>query len=91
MSQLPTLPDELTMQSAAQALLHLRQALAQQSGQTVTVDAQPLRVCDTSAVAVLLELRRGLLAQGKTLRLLGMPRRLQDLVTLYGVEELLPA
>jgi phospholipid transport system transporter-binding protein len=39
---------------------------------------------------VLLELRRNLMAQGKTLSVVGRPERLRDLVGLYGVSELLP-
>ncbi|MGI9217607.1 MAG: STAS domain-containing protein, partial [Hydrogenophaga sp.] len=45
--------------------------------------------CDSSAVAVLLELRRELQQQGKALRLHNGPQRLRDLVALYGVQELL--
>ena len=41
--------------------------------------------------AVLLELRNALIRQGKTLQVSRMPQRLQALVTLYGVAELLPA
>jgi phospholipid transport system transporter-binding protein len=37
----------------------------------------------------LLELRRRLLAQGKSLELKNPPQRLRDLVALYGVGELL--
>jgi phospholipid transport system transporter-binding protein len=85
------LPEQLTMQVAAQALVQLREGLAQQHGPTVVLDAQAMRVFDSSAVAVLLELRRVLLAQGKTLQLRHIPQRLQDLVSLYGVSELLPA
>jgi phospholipid transport system transporter-binding protein len=85
------LPEQLTMHDAAQSLVQLRQALAQQPGPQVTLDAQALRVFDSSAVAVLLELRRGLLAQGKALRVCHIPQRLQDLVALYGVSALLPA
>ena len=40
---------------------------------------------------MLLELRNALLTQGKTLQVARMPQRLQALVTLYGVAELLPA
>lgn len=85
------LPEQLTMQVAAQALVQLRQDLQQQTGPIVMLDAQSMRVFDSSAVAVLLELRRTLLAQGKTLQMCRIPQRLQDLVALYGVSELLPA
>lgn len=84
------LPEQLTMHVAGQVLGQLSQALAQQPAQAVVLDAQVLRVFDSSAVAVLLELRRQLLARGKTLQLAHAPTRLKQLVTLYGVAELLP-
>ncbi len=89
-SSLP-LPEQLTLTGAAQTLERLRQALGQQAGAQVVLDAAPLKVFDTSAVAVLLELRNLLLGQGKTLQVVSMPERLRALVTLYGVAELLPA
>ena len=52
-------------------------------------DAASLRVFDSSAVAVLLELRRLLRAEGKTLQVRHWPRRLESLMGLYGVNELL--
>ena len=85
------LPEQLTLQGAAQTLERLSLSLAQQVGPTVVLDAAPLKVFDTSAVAVLLELRNALLSQGKTLQVARMPQRLQALVSLYGVAELLPA
>jgi phospholipid transport system transporter-binding protein len=85
------LPEQLTLQGAAQTLLRLKPLLAQQPGREVVLDAGPLRVFDTSAVAVLLELRNAALAQGKALQVRDMPERLRALVTLYGVGELLPA
>lgn len=85
-----SMPEQLTLQGAAQALESLSQSMARLPGPTVVLDAQPLKVFDTSAVAVLLELRNALLSQGKTLAVTRMPQRLQALVTLYGVAELLP-
>jgi phospholipid transport system transporter-binding protein len=85
------LPEQLTLQGAAQTLDRLSQSLAQQAGSSVVLDAAPLKVFDTSAVAVLLELRNVLLSQEKTLQVTRMPQRLQALVSLYGVAELLPA
>ena len=85
------MPEQLTLQGAAQTLDSLTQSLTGQAGPTVVLDAQPLKVFDTSAVAVLLELRNAVLGQGKTLQVTRMPPRLQALVTLYGVAELLPA
>ena len=85
------MPEQLTLQGAAQTLERLGQSLAQQPGPTVMLDAEPMKVFDTSAVAVLLELRNALLGQGKALQVTRMPQRLQALVSLYGVAELLPA
>jgi phospholipid transport system transporter-binding protein len=89
---LPTLmlPEQLTMQSAAQALLALKHELSRLSGPTLAIDAQGLRVLDSSAVAVLLELRRELQAAGRSFSLRHPPQRLSELVALYGVSELLP-
>ena len=84
------LPEQLTMQSAAQALVVLKRELSSQVGPAVVVDAQGLRVLDSSAVAVLLELRRELQAASRSLSLRHPPKRLSDLVALYGVSELLP-
>ncbi len=85
------MPEQLTLQGSAQTLLRLKQSLSQLAGSAVALDATPLQVFDTSAVAVLLELRNELLAEGKSLQVLHMPERLQALVALYGVGELLPA
>lgn len=84
------LPEQLTMHGAAKVLESLGRAVTQVSGPTMLLDAQALRVVDSSAVAVLLELRRRLQAQGKSLELKDPPQRLRDLVALYGVGELLP-
>ena len=45
--------------------MELKQALSQQAGPVVMLDAASLRVFDSSAVAVLLELRRQLRAAGQ--------------------------
>lgn len=86
------LPEQLTLSGAALTLQRLLATLGQPQGaQVVVLDAQPLKVFDTSAVAVLLALRSALIEQGRTLQVSAMPERLQALVTLYGVAELLPA
>lgn len=93
-SSLPStvaLPEQLTMQVAAHALAVLKRELSGLSGPTVAIDAQGLRVLDSSAVAVLLELRRELQGRGLSLSLRHPPQRLSDLVALYGVSELLPS
>lgn len=84
------LPDRLTLEQAVPTLARLRESLLLVPGETVWLDAGALRECDTSAVAVLLELRRLLGQQGKVLALRNSPQRLRDLVALYGVQTLLP-
>lgn len=84
------LPARLTLEQAAPTLEHLLGSLSAQPGEAAWLDAGDLSECDTSAVAVLLELRRMLQQQGKTLRLRQSPQRLRDLIALYGVQELLP-
>lgn len=85
------LPERLTLEQAVPVLAELRAALLQQPGSAAVLDASALQECDSSAVAVLLELRRVLRQHGKDLALQHSPKRLRDLVTLYGVQELLPA
>ena len=83
------LPERLTLDQAVPTLAQLKQALASQPGPQVVLDASALHEFDTSAVAVLLELRRVLQPQGRTMLVQHAPQRLRDLVTLYGVQELL--
>jgi len=83
------LPERLTLEEAVPTLERLDGQLAQQGGANVVLQAASLREFDSSALAVLLELRRRLQARGKTLTVEGWPRRLQDLAGLYGVQELL--
>lgn len=85
------LQERLTLQESVQELARLDSALKALPGPTVSIDASALRVFDTSAVSVLLELRKRLMAQGKTLAVTQWPKRLSDLVRLYGVSDLLPA
>ena len=85
-----SLPERLTLQEAVTELDRLGRAVTQQPGPSVALNASALKVFDSSAVAVLLELRRSLLAQGKTLTVVEWPEHLRDLVGLYGVSELLP-
>lgn len=85
------LPERLTLAEADQTLERLGAELKTRSDKTVEVDAAPLQVFDSSALSVLLELRRRVLAQGRELRVSGWPRRLEDLASLYGVHEMLAA
>ena len=55
----------------------------------VRVDASALSDFDSSALAVLLGLRRVAKAQGRSVLVEGMSARLRELATLYGVRDLL--
>lgn len=84
------LPERLTLDVATATLQQLRDRLPPSSA-VVVLDAGSLQVFDSSAVAVLLELRRHLLLQGRRLQVANWPQRLRDLMGLYGVSDLLPA
>lgn len=83
-----TLPETLTQKQACQNLSALGAALALDGAQVV-VDASALRQFDSTALAVLLALRRQALALGKSMQLHGLPPRLANLARLYGVNDLL--
>lgn len=82
------LPAELTHSQARACLEELARAVGQEHP-TVVVDASALQRFDSSALAVLLELRRMCLSQGKQLAVQGWPRHLADLAALYGIDSLL--
>ncbi|MFZ3220035.1 MAG: STAS domain-containing protein [Rhodoferax sp.] len=83
------LPEELTHAQARACLTELTVGMRAEAS-PVVVDAMPLRRFDSSALAVLLELRRACLRAGKSLAVQGLPQHLDDLATLYGIEGLLP-
>jgi len=76
-------PDCITFAQAAQALEQARRAV---SGPDAVVDLCGLRQFDSTAVAVLIALRR---EHGGTLRFTGADPNLRKLAGLYGVETLL--
>lgn len=84
------LPAELTHAQARAGLDLLRQGAAAESGPEVLVDATALARFDSSALAVLLGLRRSCQQAGRTLAVRGMAPRLRTLAGLYGVSALLP-
>ena len=84
-------PRRLTQAVAVQVLAGWRQSLADATTPVVEVDASELEHFDSSAVAVLLELRRHLLQENRSLQLKAGSQRLRDLMKLYGVTELLSA
>jgi phospholipid transport system transporter-binding protein len=84
------LPAELTHRQATACLAQLLQSLKGVApGAAVVVDAAPLRVFDTSALAVLLEFRREALALGQSFGVQGLPQSLRGMAGLYGVDGLL--
>ena len=90
MSVLP-LPDEITQKQATACLAMLVQGLKSVAGPSLVVDATALARFDSSALAVLLELRRECLAMGKDFAVKGLSARLENLATLYGIADLMPA
>ena len=85
------LPAELTLRQSATCARMLTQGMAALQSTQIVADASALLRFDSSALAVLLECRRQALAMGKTFAVQGLPARLLELATLYGVAELLPA
>ncbi|MBC7602303.1 MAG: STAS domain-containing protein [Ramlibacter sp.] len=85
------LPAEITHEQAGACCRMLTQGLRSQAETAVVADAGSLQHFDSSALAVLLEVRREAAALGKTLSISRMPERLRELATLYGVAQLLPA
>ena len=84
------LPADLTRGQASACLQMLVQSLrALTDTQVVVVDAGALERFDSSALAVLLELRRESQAQGKSFTIQAMTARLHGLATVYGIAELL--
>ena len=82
------LPAVLTHAQAGPCLEQLSAGMAA-GPQQVVLDAQALQEFDSSALAVLLELRRACLRLGKQLTIEGAPVRLMHLASLYGVRALL--
>ena len=82
------LPTVLTHAHAGRCLVQLAAGIATGPKQVV-LDARPLQDFDSSALAVLLELRRVCLRQDKHLLIEGAPARLMHLASLYGVQSLL--
>ena len=84
------LPAELTHAQAGAALGLLCKTAATETGEQVLVDATALVRFDSSALAVLLGVRRHCRHAGKTLAVRGLTPRLRTLAGLYGVAALLP-
>lgn len=78
--------DALTFQSASSALEQGSAAIA--AGETV-FDLGGVSTADSSGVAVLLAWQRRALASGQRLTFINVPCNVQNLATLYGVDQLL--
>ena len=85
------LPPKLTHAEAPACLYMLQQGLAGKSDTSTVVDASALAHFDSSALSVLLECRRESSALGRGFAVKGLPPRLRELASLYGVAGLLPA
>lgn len=84
------LPAALTKTTATRCLHDLLADLSAQTGE-VQVDASGLGEFDSTALAVLLTLRREALRLKRGFAIAGLPTRLAELARLYGIAELLPA
>lgn len=83
------LPERVLFGDATAVMLALQSGLPADS--VVQLDASALQTFDSSVVAVLLALQRRLATHGQRLQVCHRSERLQALLTLYGVAELLPA
>jgi phospholipid transport system transporter-binding protein len=80
------LPEILTHAQAGQCRSQLLQAMRATQDRVLLLDASGLRQFDSSALAVLLSCRREALALSRQLQLQGLPERLRELASLYGVQ-----
>jgi phospholipid transport system transporter-binding protein len=87
-----TLPAQLSVQLGRAALDTLtRDADALPPGSPAVLDASALRLFDSSALALILGLKRHCQATGRSLQVQGLPERLCGLARLYGVDGLILA
>lgn len=84
------LPTKLTQEQAVACLDLLLPVVAAEQGMRVVVDASNLEQFDSSALAVLLSLRRACLRARKSFAVRGLTPHLRELAGLYGIDELLP-
>lgn len=59
--------------------------------EVVTFDCTEVGTADSTALALLIEARRNVTAQGKRLEIVGLREQLASLARIYGVDWLLPA
>ena len=82
------LPQKITHELARSYLDQLKKSVQLEAKQVI-IDATALQQFDSSALAVLLELRRECARLGKQFVVQAMPARLTDLARLYGIDVLL--
>lgn len=83
------LPERLTLGEASATHASLLSEFRSQSESPWRLDAQALQRFDSSALAVLLDLRREAAASGRVCEFVGLPADLLALARLYGVDDLL--
>ncbi|MEU1118071.1 MULTISPECIES: STAS domain-containing protein [unclassified Streptomyces] len=84
-----TLCGELDIDSMVQLEHAGEQALATGRGAgPVVVDCAALAFCDSSGIGALLHLRQRLIAQGRPLRLSGLPAQVTRLFTVTGLDQI---
>ena len=83
------LPETITAREAGDTLRLLSQALKNEPGRDIVVDAANLRQFDSAALAVLLECQRLAAACGKGFSMRAIPAKLAALAKLYGIDVLL--
>ena len=83
------LPETITVREAGDTQRLLSQALKNEPGRDIVVDASNLRQFDSAALAVLLECQRLAAACGKGFNMRAVPAKLAALAKLYGIDVLL--
>jgi phospholipid transport system transporter-binding protein len=83
------LPSRLTSENAMLCAEQAAAALVQSAGAQFVVNAKALQQFDSSAIVVLLDLRRRAASLGKQIVLHSVQPRLADLANLYGVSRVL--
>ena len=83
-------PAVVTQAQALQAARELKTQVDAQ-GAAVVMDVSDLAQFDSSALAVILACRRHAMAAGKSFAVQGLPLKLSQLASLYGVAQLMPS
>ncbi|HMS25884.1 MAG TPA: STAS domain-containing protein [Burkholderiaceae bacterium] len=83
------LPSTVKHTEAAACLDLLRLGAQSWQGNDVRIDAAALNKFDSSALAVLLQVKREVRSSGKQLTIFGLPKQLQELANLYGIQNVL--